>query len=109
MVNKMQIREINKNELDNFLSTIPHSLYQTEEYATTRKNVQRKMIEAVMRPVGQYDLQDNLIQEYESGAAASRATGISQSLINAVCHQEPGRKTAGGYKWKFQEGSTTNE
>ena len=78
-----------------------------EEYATIRKNVQRKMIEAVMRPVGQYDLQDNLIQEYESGAAASRATGISQSLINAVCRQEPGRKTAGGYKWKFQEGSTT--
>lgn len=35
MVNKMQIREINKNELDNFLSTIPHSLYQTEEYAKT--------------------------------------------------------------------------
>ena len=69
-----------------------------EEYATIRKNVQRKMIEAVMRPVGQYDLQDNLIQEYESGAAASRATGISQSLINAVCRQEPGRKTAGGYK-----------
>ena len=35
MVNKMQIREINKNELDNFLTTIPHSLYQTEEYAKT--------------------------------------------------------------------------
>lgn len=35
MVNKMQIREINKNELDTFLTTIPHSLYQTEEYAKT--------------------------------------------------------------------------
>ena len=65
------------------------------------------MTEAVMRTVGQYDLQDNIIREYERGAASSRATSISQSLINAVCHQEPGRKTAGGYKWKFQEGSTT--
>ena len=35
MVNKMQIREISKDELDKFLSTIPHSLYQTEEYART--------------------------------------------------------------------------
>lgn len=31
----MLIREINKEELNNYLSKIPHSLYQTEEYAKT--------------------------------------------------------------------------
>ena len=35
MVKKMKIREINSDELNNYLKTIPHSLYQTEEYAKT--------------------------------------------------------------------------
>lgn len=35
MVKKMKIREINSSELNNYLKAIPHSLYQTEEYAKT--------------------------------------------------------------------------
>ena len=35
----MLIREINKEELNNYLSKIPHSLYQTEEYAKTMEKL----------------------------------------------------------------------
>lgn len=35
MVKKMQIREINKDELNSYLKNIDHSLYQTSEYANT--------------------------------------------------------------------------
>ena len=48
----------------------------------------------------QYDMNMNLISEYESHAAASKSTNISRSLITQVCNGS--KKTAGGYIWKSQ-------
>jgi group I intron endonuclease len=51
--------------------------------------------------VGKYDLQNNLLQIYESISAASRDINISHSTISKVCLGRPSYKTAGGFVWKF--------
>lgn len=80
---------------------------RVEEYRTVRKDVQSKMIAAVERPVVCLDLNNNIIAVYKSITEAHRKTGICISLISAVCLKKYGRKTGGGYKWEFLEGSTT--
>lgn len=47
----------------------------------------------------QFDLQNNLICEYESLSIAGKITNISISNISKVCNGE--RKQAGGYIWKY--------
>lgn len=64
------------------------------------------------RPVCQFDLENNLISEYESTLEAQRQTGISSGNIYSCCINremttKAGNKTiiktAGGYIWKFKE------
>lgn len=76
-----------------------------EEYKTIRVSITEKMINATKKRVEQYDLQNNLIASYESAAEAGRQTGINSKGISLVCTGK--RKTAGGFIWRFQEGSTT--
>lgn len=78
---------------------------RTEEYQTIRKHVQEQIVNSTKKRVKQYDLQNNLIAIYESGAEASRQTGVNSKGISLVCLGK--RKTAGGFIWRFQEGSTT--
>ena len=51
--------------------------------------------------VSQYDLNNNLIQSFYSITEAHNETGVSKSGIIFVCKGE--RKTAGGYKWKYNK------
>lgn len=53
------------------------------------------------KSVGKYNLQNNLLQTYESISAASRDINISHSTISKVCLGKPSYKTAGGFIWKF--------
>lgn len=76
-----------------------------EEYLTIRKNIQQIMTDASKKEVGQYDLENKLINVYESIAEASRKTGINNRSISLVCNNK--RKTAGNFIWKFLKGSTT--
>ena len=55
------------------------------------------------KSVAQLDENENLISVYESIIKASINTGINKSSISHVCNGIQGRKTAGGYKWKFVE------
>ena len=48
----------------------------------------------------QYDLDGNIIKEYESQSQASRETNVNQSDISACCNEK--QKTAGGFTWKFK-------
>lgn len=52
------------------------------------------------KPICQYDLQGNLIAEYESVATASQITGISPSCISAVCRGE--WAAAHQYQWRWK-------
>lgn len=50
----------------------------------------------VSKPVLQYDIKGNYIQEFEN----ARQTGINYKHISACCLGK--RKTAGGYIWKYK-------
>ena len=58
------------------------------------------------RPVLQYDLNGNFIQEFSSANQAAKSLGKSEgghtSILN-VCKNKPYYKTAYGYKWKFKD------
>jgi hypothetical protein len=54
------------------------------------------------KPVGQFDLEDNLIATYFGVKEATRCTGINSSHIGDCCNHKPNRKTAGGFKWEWQ-------
>ena len=59
------------------------------------------------KKVAQYDLNDNLIAIFNSQREASEKTGVCRSSITRCCTGN--RKTAGGFKWKYLEGSTTKK
>ena len=53
------------------------------------------------RAIEEYDIHGNLIAEFESINAASRATGLMRESISHACHGSS--KTAGGHIWKFKK------
>lgn len=62
----------------------------------------RKSILSRIKPVIQYDLDGNKLNEYESAKKASIELGISNVTIGKSCMSN-GIKMAGGYKWRFKE------
>lgn len=60
----------------------------------------------IAKKIAQYDLNNNLIQIYESAYQAGKKTGLNHRHISEVCRGK--RKTTGGFKWAYLEGSTTN-
>lgn len=51
--------------------------------------------------VSQFDLQLNVLYEYETVTQAAKSTGISRGNIEACCLKK--RKTAGGYIWRYAD------
>lgn len=53
------------------------------------------------KTVIQYDLNDNIIQEYISASEAARQLGLQAQNISGVCRGI--KQTCGGYKWKYKD------
>ena len=49
----------------------------------------------------QYDLNGNVIRQYNNAKEAERMTGIKSSAINATCLGRPRHLTAGGFVWRY--------
>ena len=54
------------------------------------------------KKINQYTKDGKLIKSYNAIMDAERETGISNSKITACCKKHYGRKTAGGYIWRYQ-------
>jgi hypothetical protein len=59
--------------------------------------------------VSQYTLDDIFVREYTSLLEAEKETGISNGYISNVCRGARGRKSAGGYIWKYTDYIPTTE
>ena len=80
--------------------------HRQESINSWKEQVQPLAAEASKTKVAQYDLQDNLLNIYNSQREASEKTGTCRSSITQCVRGK--RKTAGGFKWKYYlEGSTT--
>lgn len=55
------------------------------------------------KPVVQMDLDGNYIAIYPSITKAMKETGIDKTHISCACSGLYGRKTAGGYKWRYAD------
>ena len=53
------------------------------------------------KKIKQLDKKGNIIKIYDAIMDAERATGINNSKITACCKKHYGRKTAGGYIWRY--------
>lgn len=94
---QINIKSHNTDEYRHKMSELTKKYYQThgdEVRLKGSKNPRAKKIQ-------QYDLEGNLIKEYETLTQASNETGASVSKISAVARGV--RKTTKGYVWKFTD------
>ena len=89
------VNHIDENKLNNDLSNL--------EWCTARENLihgtrTKRAAEKCFKKVIQLDLNDNVLNEFESMKQAERETGVSVRRISDCCCNEK-RKSAGGYKW----------
>jgi group I intron endonuclease len=61
---------------------------------------------ALRKQVGQYDINNNLVEVFESISSASQKTGICHTSISKVCLGKLKYTTAGGFIWKYYNSST---
>ena len=88
------VNHIDENKLNNDLSNL--------EWCTVRENLMhgtrtKRTAEKCFKKVIQLDLNDNVLNEFESMTQAERETGVFASNISSCCSGKT--KSAGGFKW----------
>ena len=89
------VNHIDENKLNNDLSNL--------EWCTVRENLihgtrTKRAAEKCFKKVIQLDLNDNVLNEFESIKQAERETGIFATSISACCNGKV--KRAGYFKWR---------
>ncbi|ARM65540.1 HNH endonuclease [Lactococcus phage R31] len=88
------VNHIDENKLNNDLSNL--------EWCTVRENLIhgtriKRAAEKCFKKIIQLDLNDNVLNEFESMTQAEKKTGVLLKYISSCCNGK--RKSAGGFKW----------
>jgi len=76
---------------------------ESKGHSDRKKGINNKSNKSVI----QYDTSLTIIKEYHSLTEAERQTGVNHSNISACCLQKYGRKTLGGFIWKYKFNNKT--
>ena len=89
------VNHIDENKLNNDLSNLEWCTAKENAIHGTRikRIAEKRSIEVV-----QLDLNDNVLNVFESMVQAERETGVSRRSISRCCNGK--RKSAGGFKWR---------
>lgn len=116
--NKPTVNHIDENNQNNNVSNLEWATYMENAHHGTRiercyanrdyKDISRKANitkkkRGILRHVCQYDLNMNLIAEYDSVVEASRILGIDPSGIGMVARNYKHMKTYKGFIWRYKE------
>lgn len=63
----------------------------------------KRFVDSIRKEIIQYTICGCVIREYESATEAERVTGISQSQIISNCKGHKGKKSAGGFVWRYKD------
>lgn len=97
-----EIHHINHNRSDNRLENL--CLIEKQKHLELHKKDRIKsVVKSKSKPVLQYSLKLEYMNEYQSLAEASKQTGINHNCIAKCCLNRKYYKTAGGYIWKYKE------
>ena len=89
------VNHIDENKLNNDLSNLEWCTVKENNIHGTRT---KRAAEKCFKKVIQLDLNDNVLNEFESMRQAERETGVSVGNISSCCNGKT--KSAGGYKWR---------
>lgn len=89
------VNHIDENKLNNDLSNLEWCTVRENNIHGTRI---KRAAEKCSKKVIQLDLNDNVLNEFESMEQAEQKTGIDASSICRCCNGK--RKSAGGFKWR---------
>ena len=89
------VNHIDENKLNNDLSNLEWCTERENNIHGTRT---KRAAGKLSKKVIQLDLNDNVLNEFESMVQAERETGVSRRSISSCCNGK--RKSAGGFKWR---------
>ena len=89
------VNHIDENKLNNDLRNLEWCTVRENNIHGTRT---KRAAEKLSQKVIQLDLNDNVLNEFESMVQAERETGVSRRSIGRCCNGK--LKSSRGYKWK---------
>ncbi len=102
------VNHIDGNKQNNCVNNLEWCTASQNTIHAYKNNLKKKLFNeqnSNSKVVIQLDINDNIIKKYPSVSEAKRQTKISH--ISCCCLGT--RKTAGGYKWKYEERGLNNE
>lgn len=100
-----EINHKDENPSNNALSNLEAVTHRENmNWGTRNERVSEKMTNGKLsKPVIQYDLDGNRINEFLSTMDVQRQYGYNNSNIQKCCNNKPHYNTAYGYIWKYKE------
>ena len=96
--NKPTVNHKDENKLNNHVENLEWASHLEQNLYGTRM---KRMKEKLYKKVNQYDLDDNFIKQWNSILEAENELKIAKGKITECCKHYYGRKTAGGFIWRY--------